>query len=589
MEAHRRVCRRQRLPVAQSHLGQVDRIADDGMSQIPEMHPNLIRASCSRHSLHKRFAVLISRQHAKLCFGRIAAVSVNDPKAVVRWSPGDRLARRRVVPGRVAGHAAQIGLPGHAAFELRLDGLGCVAAAGKHHEPSGVCVEPMSGGEVLPGKRTGQDLRHAVAVKPTAWMHRQRRRLVEHDVVVFPCNDSDRRVHIRLDRVGLEPREAMPASDDEVGRQRAFAIAKVPPADDREPFLAGDVGMAIAQKINQRPAVVPRRHVEGPLVGGGSRPGQGIARSGERRFALREGDDRLLSRRLRAERARHRRNIVLRLLVFHGEWLLAGVALGCRRLLEPRIQRHAVVEDEAVAGIMVAAAFLEILQDASLQLIDLLKAFLLHERARLLAPDAAGAKHHDRLLLQLWGELPHRRRKLAKVVHADWQGVFEGAEPHLVVVAGVEEREGAALVEPLLEFHRRELRRRVIAGPHAFDTESDDLAFDFDEKSAERLVVAHALLGIEVGQQRVAAEMADELLDTFARPGQNEVDALGTQQNRSLQVPRRTYRPQFRTPLRQPVERREPVGGDVHDGHGHSISTGAGWMDDERATPNRSE
>ena len=154
----------------------------------------------------------------------------------------------------------------------------------------------MSGDEVLPGKRTGQDLRHAVAVKPTARVRWQRRRLVEDDVVVFPCKDSDRRIHLRLDRVRLEPSKAIPASDDEVGRQRAVAISKVPPADGREPFLASDVRMAIAQKIDQRPAVVPRRHVEGPLVGGGNRPGQRIARRGEQRFPLREGDRRLLGR-----------------------------------------------------------------------------------------------------------------------------------------------------------------------------------------------------------------------------------------------------------------------------------------------------
>ena len=276
---------------------------------------------------------------------------------------------------------------------------------------------------------------------------------------------------------------------------------------------------------------------------------------------------------------------MLRLLVFDGERLLAGVTLGCRRFLEPRIQRHTLVEDEAVAGVMVAAALLEILQDASLQLVDLLKAFLLHERARLFAPDAAGAKHHDRLLLQLRREFPHRRRKIAEVIHADRQGVFKGAEPHLVVVSGVEERQGAPLVEPLLELLRRELRRRVIAGRHAFDAESDDLLFQFDEQSAERLVVAHALLGIEGGQQRVAAEMTDEQVDAFTRPGQNEVDALGTQQNRSLEVLRSTHRPQLRTPLGQPVERRKQIRGDVHDGLEHSISTSGGYVADVQATP----
>ena len=31
MEAHRRICRRERLTIAQFHLGQIDGIADDGM------------------------------------------------------------------------------------------------------------------------------------------------------------------------------------------------------------------------------------------------------------------------------------------------------------------------------------------------------------------------------------------------------------------------------------------------------------------------------------------------------------------------------------------------------------------------------
>ena len=35
MEAHRRICRRERLTIAQFHLGQIDGIADDGMPRPP--------------------------------------------------------------------------------------------------------------------------------------------------------------------------------------------------------------------------------------------------------------------------------------------------------------------------------------------------------------------------------------------------------------------------------------------------------------------------------------------------------------------------------------------------------------------------
>src|SRR3569833_2781856 len=68
-----------------------------------------------------------------------------------------------------------------------------------------------------------------------------------------------------------------------------------------------------------------------------------------------------------------------------------------RRRLQVRTQRLTLVEHEAVAAVMRAADFLEILEDAAFELVHVLDADCLHVDGGLFAADAAGAERHHGL------------------------------------------------------------------------------------------------------------------------------------------------------------------------------------------------
>ena len=58
----------------------------------------------------------------------------------------------------------------------------------------------------------------------------------------------------------------------------------------------------------------------------------------------------------------------------------------------------ALIENEALTVIVCAATLFEILQNAAVQLEDVLESFAHQEWARFFATDSAGAKHHERLI-----------------------------------------------------------------------------------------------------------------------------------------------------------------------------------------------
>ena len=127
------------------------------------------------------------------------------------------------------------------------------------------------------------------------------------------------------------------------------------------------------------------------------------------------------------------------------------------RLAQRRINSHPLIKDKAIAVVVLAAAFLKVFQDAAIELMNLFEALHLHEGSGLLAADAAGAKHHDRLVLQLFGQLTHRIGKFAEGADIRIDRAFEGAELDLIIIARVEQGHRPSFVEPALKFFRREL------------------------------------------------------------------------------------------------------------------------------------
>ena len=76
------------------------------------------------------------------------------------------------------------------------------------------------------------------------------------------------------------------------------------------------------------------------------------------------------------------------------------------------------------------------------------------------------------------------------MIEVERVGAAEGAEFYFVSVAGVEKRDGSALVEPLLELAGSEPGRGTTGGIDAGDTEGDDFFFDLHQHAIERLMIA---------------------------------------------------------------------------------------------------
>src|SRR5260370_18909194 len=129
-------------------------------------------------------------------------------------------------------------------------------------------------------------------------------------------------------------------------------------------------------------------------------------------MAARDVGGHMLGRRLETVRAGFSRHMVLMLLIGLRERSLTGKALRDRSLVQARIHTHSLIEHEALAVVVLTAAFLEVLENAAVELEDGLESLALQIRPRLLAADATGTEHHDRLLLQLGRELCHGAGKL---------------------------------------------------------------------------------------------------------------------------------------------------------------------------------
>src|SRR5690606_2360744 len=105
-------------------------------------------------------------------------------------------------------------------------------------------------------------------------------------------------------------------------------------------------------------------------------------------------------------------------------------------------QRFALVEDEAFALPMRAIGLFEVLQNAALELVDMIDAGFLHEQRRLFAADPARAKAHHRLAAQVILVLQELLGKLAEFADAPIDGTVERAVIHFERVAGVQRHDG---------------------------------------------------------------------------------------------------------------------------------------------------
>ena len=224
----------------------------------------------------------------------------------------------------------------------------------------------------------------------------------------------------------------------------------------RRPIFLRNIFHHAAKHLDQRPAVAIFRHIQRLVIVARLAARQRRDRAADRFVTLREGQRHLLGGRFETIRTRLARNIARVRLIRLGQRRLAAETLRGLRLLQTGIQADALVEDETFAVVMRAATFLEIFQDAAVELENIFETFALHERSGLLAPDAARAEHHDGLLFHGGWQLADGVGKIPEMIHANRQRVLERAELHLVIIARVQQRHRAPFVQPLLQLLRRE-------------------------------------------------------------------------------------------------------------------------------------
>ena len=104
-----------------------------------------------------------------------------------------------------------------------------------------------------------------------------------------------------------------------------------------------------------------------------------------------------------------------------------------------------MVKHETLAVVVFGAASLKVIQNTTFQLVNLLKAGLLHIGPSFFAANASRAVHHNRRPAQLGLQVSNTLRKLPKVVDPNDGCVTECPPFALIVDADIDSRHGLVL------------------------------------------------------------------------------------------------------------------------------------------------
>lgn len=170
-----------------------------------------------------------------------------------------------------------------------------------------------------------------------------------------------------------------------------------------EPFFTSDLWKDIAEGVDQSPAVVRSRDVDRSAVFLWSGSGEWGVGGFEPLHAFLDANCHAFGFTCKAVRATFS-FLITRVIdvaaIERGKASVAGAVIGFH---ECGIDADALVEDETIAIIVSSAAFFEVFEDASVELINFFKAFIFHERTCFFTADTTGAKHDDWLIFEFLG------------------------------------------------------------------------------------------------------------------------------------------------------------------------------------------
>src|SRR3546814_222527 len=153
---------------------------------------------------------------------------------------------------------------------------------------------------------------------------------------------------------------------------------------------------------------------------------------------------------------------------------------------------HAVIEHEAVAlpSTLRLRHLLQILEDAALEVINLLKALTKHIARRLLAANAAGAEHCDLLMLCRVVVSLDVVRKVSERFGLRVDRTFERTDCHFVVVTGVDQQH-FRIGDQRVPVLRLDIGSNLPIRIHTLNAERDDLLLQLEDRKSTSLNSSH--------------------------------------------------------------------------------------------------
>ena len=250
--------------------------------------------------------------------------------------------------------------------------------------------------------------------------------------------------------------------------------------------------------------------------------------------------------------------------VFGQDGAAAGVAEQVRAFFQPMPHRHAAVKDEtfALPCALLGGHLFQIFQDAALEVIDLLDPLPQQVIRAFLAADAAGAEHGDALVVEaVLVRLPPCR-KVAETGGLRIDCALEGADRHLVVIAGVDHGD-IGRGDERVPVGRFDVMADAGQRVHVGLAHRDDLALQPHFHPGEGRRAGGAFLPFQIGAARQGADMGQNSVDGGAGAGDGAVDPFARQKQRAGHALRAAQRGQPRLDRGGVVKAREVIeGGD---------------------------
>ena len=273
-----------------------------------------------------------------------------------------------------------------------------------------------------------------------------------------------------------------------------------------------------------------------------------------------------------AIRARLAHDIMGRLLLLNGQRFTACETDHSVGFLEGSIDRHPLVEHEAITVPVLASNLLKIPQDAALELLDVAKAGFHHDGAGLLATDPTCAEHHNGFVLHRLGKVLNGLWESAERLEVQIDGVVEGAQPQFVIVSRVEHVDQRPLIEHGFERLWFDGFAGEIHRSDTVDAHGNDFLFEAYVHSIERLIIREGPLEGYAGEPVIGFQKRDEAFDGGRGAGEKEVHAFLGQQDGAEQAKVLTEAIEDRLKPLAIVQIDKTVSCDVGDGTGHKAS-----------------